>query len=271
MSGLTCAESRELVPLLALDVLDVDERDVLEDHLAGCTACLEDLAGYSETAAAIALALPQHEPSAGLKTRVLSTAKRARVLLPPPPLGPQPARTASWQDSRFARLRVSLTGMVAGLALLLAAGSTVWALNLRAELDAQSARIASLSERAQNYGKVTAVLQAADTQVRILEGMGNGQGAFGRVYIDPDTSDGMMMVRGLPPLPAGRVYQLWVVGADGQRQSAGVLTWTDKSGNGYTLIQCPDTLARWKSFGVTEEPSGGSPAPTTPRVLGGTI
>ena len=83
MSGLTCAESRELVPLLALDVLDVDERDVLEDHLAGCTACLEDLAGYSETAAAIALALPQHEPSAGLKTRVLSTAKRARVLLPP--------------------------------------------------------------------------------------------------------------------------------------------------------------------------------------------
>jgi anti-sigma-K factor RskA len=270
MSGLTCAEARELVPLLALDVLDVDERDVLEDHLAGCSACLEDLAGYSETAAVIALALPQQEPSAGLKARVLGTARRPRVL-PAPPLGPQPARAAFWGNSRFARLRGSLTAMAAGLALLLAAGSTVWALSLRAELDAQSARIAVLSERAQNYGKVTAVLQAADTQVRILEGMGNSQGAFGRVYIDPDTSEGMMMVRGLPPLPDGRVYQLWVVGADGQRQSAGVLTWTDKSGNGYTLIQCPETLARWKSFGVTEEPSGGSPAPTGPRVLGGTI
>lgn len=270
MSGLTCAEARELVPLLALDVLDVDERDVLEDHLTGCSACLEDLAAYSETAAVIALALPQHEPSAGLKARVMGTAKRARVL-PSPPLGPQPARRAIWGGARFARLRVSVTGMAAGLALLLAAGSTVWALNLRSELDAQSARIATLSERAQNYGKVTAVLQAADTQVRILEGMGTAPGAFGRVYIDPDTSEGMMMVRGMPELPSGRVYQLWVVGADGQRQSAGVLSWTDKSGNGYTLIRCPDTLARWKSFGVTQEPSGGSPAPTSPRVLGGTI
>src|SRR4051794_28646229 len=114
MSGLICAEARELVPLLALDVLDIDERDVLEDHLDGCSACLEDLPVYSETAAVIALALPQHEPSAGLKARVLGTAKRARVL-PSSPVGMQPARTAFLGGSRFARLRVSLTGMAAGL------------------------------------------------------------------------------------------------------------------------------------------------------------
>jgi hypothetical protein len=270
MTGLTCGEARELIPLLALDVLDVDERDVLDDHVAGCSACLGELAAHAETAAAIALALPQHEPSPGLKARVLNTAQRARALPSSPP-GARPARVAFLRRSGLDRLRISLTGMAAGLALLLAAGSTVWALNLRSELDAQSARLATLSERAQNYGKVTAVLQAADTQVRILEGTGNAPDAFGRVYIDPDTSEGMMMVRGLPPLPAGRVYQLWVVGADGQRQSAGVLTWTDKSGNGYTLIQCPETLARWKSFGVTEEPTGGSPTPTSPRLLGGTI
>jgi len=270
MSGLTCAEARELVPLLALDVLDVDECDVLEDHLARCSACLEYLAAHSETAAAIALALPQHDPSPAVKARVLSAARRARVL-PAPPLGRQSARTPIWRGSRFSRLRVSLTGLVASLALVMAAGSTVWALNLRSELDAQNARIATLSERAQNYGKVTSVLQAADTQIRVLEGTGQAPAAFGRVYIDPDTSEGMLMVRNLPPLPSGRSYQLWVVGADGQRQSAGLLTWTDKGGNGYTLIQCPEQLARWKSFGVTEEPSTGSPGPTGPRLLGGTI
>jgi len=157
------------------------------------------------------------------------------------------------------------------LALLLAAGSTAWALSLRSELDAQRARIATLNERANNYARVSAVLQAADTQIRVLQSTGDVADAFGRVYIDPDTSEGMLMVRNLPPLPQGRVYQLWVARADGMRQSAGVLTWTDKAGNGYTLIRCPDTLSRWQSFGVTEEPNGGSPAPTGSRLLGGTI
>src|SRR3954467_10968518 len=99
MSGLTCAEARELVPLLALDVLDVDERDVLEDHLAGCSACLEHLAAYSETAAALALALPQYDPPASLKERVLSEARRARVL---PPIGPEAVwgRAPLWRRER---------------------------------------------------------------------------------------------------------------------------------------------------------------------------
>ena len=70
------------------------------------------------------------------------------------------------------------------------------------------------------------------------------------------------MVRNLPPLPQGRVYQLWVAGTDGTRESAGMLTWTDQAGNGYTLIKCPEKLSRWQSFRVTEEPAGGSHAPT---------
>ena len=37
------------------------------------------------------------------------------------------------------------------------------------------------------------------------------------------------------------------------------------------LAQCPDKLARWQSFGVTQEPAGGSNGPTGPRVLGGSI
>ena len=270
MSQLSCEEVRDLLPLLALDVLDVDERDVVDDHLSGCSACLEELAGYTETAAALALALPQSDPSLGLKGRVLAEARRARLVpsgggarqVPAPPV---------WRGERASRWRVSLSGLVAGVALLLAASTTAWAFSLRAELDAQNARIATLTDRANNYAKVTAVLQAADTQIRVLQSTSGAQEAFGRVYIDPDTSEGMLMVRNLPPLPQGRVYQLWVAGADGTRQSAGLLTWTDKAGNGYALIKCPETLSRWRWFNVTEEPSGGSQTPTGSRVLGGVI
>jgi anti-sigma-K factor RskA len=269
MSGLTCEEVRELLPLLALNALDVDERDVVDDHLAGCSACLDELATYSETAAALALALPQADPSPSLKGRVLSEARRARALPSGAGRGRIPAPLRYGQ--RSSRWRISLSSLVASVALVLAAGSTAWAFNLRSELDAQSARIATLSERANNYARVTAVLQAADTQIRVLQATNGAPDTFGRVYIDPDTSEGMLMVRNLPPLPQGKVYQLWVARSDGTRESAGVLSWTDKAGNGYTLIKCPDKLSRWQTFGVTEEPQGGSPNPTGSRLLGGTI
>lgn len=270
MTSLTCEEVRELLPLLALNALDVDERDVVDDHLAECSACLEELAGYFETAAAVALALPQSDPSPAVKSRLLAEARRTRMQ----PVGAGRGRISQRPLSAARRAwhwQVSLSTLVASVALLLAAGSTVWALSLRAELDAQNARIATLSERANNYARVTAVLQAADTQIRVLQSTSGAPDTFGRVYIDPDTSEGMLMVRNLPPLPQGRVYQLWVAGADGTRQSAGLLTWTDKAGNGYTLIKCPEKLSRWRWFNVTEEPAGGSPTPTGTRVLGGTI
>ena len=270
MSQLTCEEVRELLPLLALNALDVDERDVVDDHLAGCGACLDELATYSETAAALALALPQEDPSPSLKGRVLSEARRARVLPGGAGHGRIPAPPISYSP-RASRWRISLSSLVASVALVLAAGSTAWAFNLRSELNAQSARIATLSERANNYARVTAVLQAADTQIRVLQATNGAPDTFGRVYIDPDTSEGMLMVRNLPPLPPGKVYQLWVAGNDGTRESAGLLTWTDKAGNGYTLIKCPDKLSRWQTFGVTEEPQGGSQIPTGSRLLGGTI
>lgn len=270
MSGLTCEEARELVPLLALSVLDVDEQDVLEDHLMGCPACQRELASYAEVTAQLALALPQADPSPGLKKRVLAQAKRPRAL-PSPPLAGAGAKASIWQGARAQRFRVSLSSLVAAVAIIVAAGSTYWALGLRAELQEQEARVATLSQRAGNYQKVASVLQAADTQIRVLQSTDPNQESFGRVYIDPESGEGMLMVRNLPPLPQGRVYQLWVARTNGERESAGVLTWTDKAGNGYTLIKCPDTLARWNTFGVTEEPSGGSPLPTGTRLLGGTI
>lgn len=272
MSGLTCEESRELVPLLALSVLDVDEQDVLEDHLSGCTECQRELADYAEVTAQLALALPQSVPSPELKSRVLAQARRPRAIPSPPLAGTGAGAPSSiWRGARVQRLQMTLTSLVAAVAVVVAAGSTTWALGLRTQVQEQEARIASLSQRAQNYQRVAAVLQAADTQIRVLQSTDPAQEAFGRVYIDPESSEGMLMVRNLPPLPEGRVYQLWVARDNGERESAGVLTWTDKSGNGYTLIKCPDKLARWNTFGVTEEPAGGSQLPTGSRLLGGTI
>src|SRR5205823_2352356 len=175
------------------------------DRLATGASCQAEAVTYTETAAVIALALPQMDPSPELKNRVLTAARQPFVL---------DARQAAPRRSGVGRRRgwwsgwrISVSGLVAALALVLAVGSLVWALGLKAQLDTQSGQIATLAERAQNYQRVTSVLQAADTQTRMLNGTNSAPEAFGRVYVDPDTGEGMLMVRGLPPLPQGRSYQ----------------------------------------------------------------
>ncbi|MBA2449101.1 MAG: anti-sigma factor, partial [Chloroflexi bacterium] len=106
-------------------------------------------------------------------------------------------------------------------------------------------------------------------QVRSLQGTDAAPSAIGRVYVDPQVGTGMIMVRALPPLPTGRAYQLRWVRPDGKRESGGLLTWTDQGGNGYGFVQCPVPCAGFNAIGVTEEPSGGSAAPTGQRLLGG--
>jgi anti-sigma-K factor RskA len=253
----TCEEARDSLAALSLDALDPDERGAVEAHVAGCRACSAELEAYRETAARLALGVPQHEPPFGLKRRVLAAADRGVA--------------ARWGRLRPQLPRLQPSVLAAGLAVVVALSTTLWALGLQMELKEQRALAASLKERAYRYDKVVAVLQATDIQLRPLQGTEAAPGAVGRIYVDPDTGSGMMMVRSLPPLPQGRAYQLWWVRADGKRESGGLLTWTDPQGNGYALIQCPGPFKSWQGVGVTDEPAGGSPNPTGRRLLSGPI
>ncbi len=257
---ITCDEVRELLAALSLDALDVDERDVVEDHLARCPACASKFRDYQETAAALALALPQVDPPAGLKRRIIAAASTDH----------RSARRPAWWR-RLAARRTSPLALVAVLALIVAVGTALWAASLQSQLGEQRALAASYAERAQRYDRIVAVLQADQVHIRPLEGTTAAPGAFGRVYLDPASGAGMMMVRALPPLSEGRAYQIWLVKADGQRASCGLLRRTDPSGDGYTLIQAPVPLSEGQGLGVTEEPATGSPGPTGPRVLVGAI
>jgi anti-sigma-K factor RskA len=67
-------------------------------------------------------------------------------------------------------------------------------------------------------------------------------------------------VRGLPPAPEGKTYQLWYVGSDEVARSAGLLT-TGSDGRGELLLQGDANSAA--AVGMTLEPAGGSTQPTT--------
>ena len=75
-------------------------------------------------------------------------------------------------------------------------------------------------------------------------------------------------VANLPPLPAGRVYQVWVVTAQAP-VSAGLLT-PDAAGGGSVYFETPVDILPPTAVAVTLEPAGGVPAPTGAMYLVGT-
>ena len=72
----------------------------------------------------------------------------------------------------------------------------------------------------------------------------------------------------LPALPAGKVYQLWVVTAQAP-VSAGLLR-PDPDGRASLTVATPRDLATPVAMAVTIEPDGGVPAPTGEKFLIGT-
>lgn len=72
----------------------------------------------------------------------------------------------------------------------------------------------------------------------------------------------------LSPAPAGKIYQLWVIPSTGAAVNAGQVAANQQSGA--VVIHLEQGISA-KSFAVTVEPAGGSPAPTGSKVLVGTV
>lgn len=94
--------------------------------------------------------------------------------------------------------------------------------------------------------------------------------AHGRFYLAPDSQQAVLVVAELPPLTQDRVYQLWLVDANGVRDNGGTFR-VDEGGYGTLLVQAPRPLGEYARIGVTTEPRGGSPGPTSGRIIGASL
>ena len=75
--------------------------------------------------------------------------------------------------------------------------------------------------------------------------------------------DYRLALQGLPALAEDRVYQLWLVRPDGNRDTGALFR-----SSGDILVTAPQAFSSYVRFGVTVEPAGGSPSPTGPGALG---
>ncbi|MFJ3921599.1 anti-sigma factor [Streptomyces sp. NPDC090022] len=237
-------DAHTLAAAYALGALEDDERRAFEEHLQACEACRLEAAEFKATAARLAAAAAQPPPAAA-KARVMAAIDGVRQL---PPHIPVPA-AAPALGGILRRRAVSLA-LAASVAAAALGGVAVWQSQNADDLE-QQARQAQ-----QQLDEVSAVLAAPDAST--VHGKA-ANGALTTVVASEQQNKAVFTAANLPAPGAGKTYQLWL-DHDGTMRPAGLI-----HGDGTVILT--GNPADASAVGLTLEPAGGSPQPTTDPLL----
>lgn len=250
----------ELAPEYVLGTLDEVTRARVLAHLSGCPACRAEVAAVSQTFDAVGRSVDAAEPPAGLRNRILAIpeAKTQRPgLAAAPPVIPMSTFSVIVRIAAAAVLAVALWQWSAARQEVATLRDRVAALQAETR-DLLVAR-ASLEEQVQTVTHQAQVLRASDMLTYSLVAHEPARGAHARAYVSH--KDGMVFTaEGLPALPAGKVYQLWII-VDAKPVSVGVFT-PDATGRVHAVMDTPAIPVMPASVAVTLEPTGGLPQPS---------
>jgi len=229
----------------ALDALEAgSERDRFTRHLSRCQSCAAEVKGFREVATAMAFAAAAEAP-AELRDRVLTAAARTRQLPPEVKTHVRPRRS---------RTRVPwvpwLSGVVATASIVVAVLFGFAQAHTRDELNQVKAENQAIS------------LLLSAPEAKLLTHTVT-HGGVATVVLAADRHELAVVTTGLPALPAGQVYQLWLIGKP-KIVSAGLLP---AAKNGQTPAVLATGVVKGDTLGLTVEPAGGSAQPTTTPIL----
>jgi hypothetical protein len=226
----------------ALDALEGGaERDRFVHHMSRCQTCASEVRGFHEVATAMAFAAAA-EPPPELRARVLAAAARTRQLPPEVRTHARPRRTRSWVPW--------LSGVVATASIVVAVLFGFAQAHTQQELNQVQAENKAIS------------LLLSSPQVTLLS-HSTTKGGVATVVLAAARHQLVVVTNGLPALPAGQVYQLWLIGKT-KTVSAGLLP---PATSGRTPAVLASGVVEGDTLGLTVEPAPGSTQPTTTPIL----
>jgi len=230
-------DPHDLTGAYALGSLDDTETRRFERHMDGCPACAEEVRSFRETTARLAHATAWPAPAA-LHDQVFAEIAHTRQLPPR-------------QQTRLPSFRPDIVAWAlaaACLVIALALGVVVQRSDDRAD------RIAALNR------DITTVLTAPDARLAPQE---TGPKGTMTVIASRSANKAVVTTSHLAAAPAGKTYQLWFMGAGRPRPVATM----SPSARTETTSTVAGGLDGAQQVGVTIEPAGGSPQPTTDAIL----
>ena len=274
------SESYYFIPTLhaSLGTLDGNELREIEEHLkTRCGVCEEMLKENEKVLSLIPYSIPSATPFPRVKEKLFKKIRATKQI--------EEKTFAPTFRERLQPLWLRLGGAVALVLLIILFISN---LSLRNRLTQQQLEISSLKEQVTNQYEIMNSLriQLATKEANLnnlkeqiarqstmmeflqnpnvvtinLSGLKPDSRASGRVLWDRKNNNALFYGLNLPPIPSGKIYQLWVI-ADNTPISMGIFNVDERGNNIIQVANIPDP-SKVQKFAVTLEPAGGVSQPT---------
>lgn len=284
-----CDALLALIPAYVIGAADPEDIRFVERYLQDCPEAAAELRAYTDLQDAMLFAAPLVEPPASLAAelqrrihadqdqpqRMEPVAETTPARPAPVPSSGTPYLTPSTTRHIVPRTapsqRTRLTATIAVVLTLLLISNLFWmAQNTRMEQEMQAAQ-----NMRHERNSAIAALSAGDTRIVSLHDPTHTSGSItssmtGAVIWSSQKQMAMISVANLPKTAPEQEYQLWFMDDDNDEKiSMGTFRVQD-DGMGMMVFELHKPIEDFEAFGITLEPAGGSPKPTTPPLLIGT-
>ena len=266
--------------LYALQFLAGEQAADLTHHFEHCAECLRELALVEGDLAACAFSVEPHSPPALARQRLRTQVARENRVAAQPALaafGRNRSILASPEDEAPKRSR-ALT-LLGWLGWILFAGLAVAGAKFYQEDAAQSARLGAQSselerlnaDSARAHQLLDALTDPDAAHVTLSAKPPAKAQPLGRVTYNRANGSLIFLADDLDPLVTGKVYELWLVPADGRNPIPAAVIHPDNHGNASVLLPTLPAGVPARNFGVSIEDEGGAQTPTPPYILAGSL
>jgi anti-sigma-K factor RskA len=251
-----CEQLAPLYEEYALGVLEGEERAEIEAHLARvCPHCTPGVEKARWVVAQLAQMAPEAQPPRSLKSKIMdAAAARGDV--------------AEIAKAPLSRATFPVWAWAAAVALALLTGYSIRQMGnqnaqlaeLRKEMKLATLQNNALQNQLEQGRMVASVMMSPDSMPLKLMPKDKNMPMV-HAYLHPHMGVAITADQ-MPAMPAARTLQLWFVPKKGQPMSIAIFR---PNSEGQIAIVAPVNMPRNEiaALTVTEEPSGGSPQPTT--------
>jgi anti-sigma-K factor RskA len=230
-----------------LGALEPHEAERFEAHLAECPICRRDVDDLQVAADALPVSVPLIRPPAALKDRIMSVVHHEAELL---------AAAGRRADEAEERPPVADRSRAGGRRRR-SVGRSLGGWLMRPGIAIACALVLLVA------GGAAGMLLRGGEETRTVIAQTRAPDADVRLEIHDDGS--MLVAKNMPAPPSGRMYQVWLKRPGKDPEPTAVL-WSTR-GDGSAAVAVPGSLEGVEAVLVTDEPPGGSDAPTKPPVI----
>jgi hypothetical protein len=272
-----CEQIREMLDAYALGAADPGDAAAVEEHVADCVRCWDELSTGQQTAALLALTVHIEAAPSRLGERIIAQAQRERSARAEGP--------GFWQRFRIPwPATAGALGIASLAALAVSAFLGLQVQDLRdknGDLETQlSASTASLQAQVSNASKQLSDQQSIFTvladdkrqEVDVVPPAGTGVSDAYYTW-SPDKHKGFLLCEGLPALVAGTVFELWVVtkNSAAEKKATPMASFDSTDGNCQVTMDFANLTGTPTGIGISVEQAPMNASKHSPWLLYGDL